>query len=284
LRDPLCESFNETTVNVIVELYDKAGITSTDLPSQVVQIIGNFTNADGDIVNTQLGENKVLCENVLTVGYKRFNNCYRLLESYHDFTQLENPSIPSQLIPEAPGQESVEREYEFPYFVSNETEDQYGEVVFKFERVPIKVSIVVNVVNTSTHHKLPVSVIENNRNLSITTFNGNAINEINDLRCGLEYTIEFERLHCYEFIESRNDLELSIPIDLGLFVFFAPTRNGIIEFDYRLKEIETTIIFNFADAIPGKFTTCGTQPQITNIKDIVLITGYITNVMDEQES
>ena len=275
LRDPLCSIFNETIVNVIVEIYDKEGILSEDEPLDVVEITGK----SGETF-MQLGENEVLCEQDLTVGYKRFNDCYRLLESYHTFNKLEIPSIPTQLMPEAPGTESIERGYKFPYFVSNEEETHYGEVIFKFERVPVSVEIIVNIVNSMVHEKLPVNVIESDNSLSITTFNGNNINEINDLRCGLDYTIEFEKLNCYEFVDSSNDLGLIIPDDLGKFVFPAPNKNGIIEFNYKLKEVVVTIIFEFED----DFEHCGTDENITNIKDVVIITGFITNVLDEQEN
>ena len=274
LRDPLCSVFNETIVNVIVEIYDKEGVLSVDEPLDVVEITGN----SGDIF-IQLGENEIVCEEDLSVGYNRFNDCYRLMESYHTFTKLETPSIPLQLLPEVPENESSERGYLFENFVSNEEETHYGEVVFKFERVPVEVEIIMNIINSSSHNKLPVNVIEGDNNLSITTFNGNNINEINDLRCGLDYTIEFEKLHCYEFVDSSNDLGLSIPDDLGKFVFPAPTKNGIIEFNYKLKEITATIIFEFED----DFEHCGTDENIANIKDIISITGYITNVLDEQE-
>ncbi|MCL2312962.1 MAG: hypothetical protein FWC41_10845, partial [Firmicutes bacterium] len=280
LREPLCQSFNETIVNVIVEIYDKEGVLSVDKPLDVVEITGTGIDADGNSFNIQLGENEVLCEKDLSVGYRRFNDCYRLLESYHTFNKLEVPSIPLQLIPEAPEPESSERGYEFSYFVSNEEEYRYGEVVFKFERVPVTVEIIVNIVNSPSHTNLPVNVIEGEHNLSITIFNGNNINDINDLRCGLDYAIEFERLHCYEFVDSSNDLGLSILDDLGRFEFLAPTKNGTITFNYILKEVTVTIIFEFED----DFTHCGTDEMITNVKDLVSITGFITNVVDEQEN
>ena len=162
----------------------------------------------------------------------------------------------------------------------NEEETHYGEVIFKFERVPVSVEIIVNIVNSMVHEKLPVNVIESDNSLYITTFNGNNINEINDLGCGLDYTIEFEKLNCYEFVDSSNDLGLIIPDDLGKFVFPAPNKNGIIEFNYKLKEVVVTIIFEFED----DFEHCGTDENITNIKDVVIITGFITNVLDEQEN